>query len=408
MIQFLNPVFLWGLLGVSIPIGIHLLSRKEGKVIRMGSLRHLQETSTQKFKGIRLNEILLLILRCLLISLLILLLSDVRYTGSTEAEKKWLLIEPGLENDKRLTKLQDSLVSEGFEVRFFAKHFPLLDVPPEDSTTNYRILVDKLRSKNLKEICILATSTPSRFAGLQTALPENIHWISLSRDPVQFHLRAWKHGNDSIAVRTGYSDEEHMRFETSLTASRTQDDVALLNDTLHVFIHADAQFHYDKTLIEAALQAIAREFSVNLLIADYSKNEFNTSTKNCFLLWLSEAPTPEAGTATLISFKPSSGQILQHLKPKHWILTKHLHEELVVQQHFTLMLASILLNRENELKKLALYDRQMINDSLIWADQPTTVTSKQAMILHNIDSWLISLFILLLISERIVAYKRKQ
>jgi hypothetical protein len=51
MIQFAQPIFLWALTALAVPIGIHLLSRKEGKVVKMGSLRHLRETSTQQFKG---------------------------------------------------------------------------------------------------------------------------------------------------------------------------------------------------------------------------------------------------------------------------------------------------------------------------------------------------------------------
>ncbi|MBP9924506.1 MAG: BatA domain-containing protein, partial [Cyclobacteriaceae bacterium] len=75
MIQFAQPIFLWALTALAIPIGIHLLSRKEGKVVKMGSLRHLRETSTQQFKGIKLNELLLLALRCLLIILFVGLLA---------------------------------------------------------------------------------------------------------------------------------------------------------------------------------------------------------------------------------------------------------------------------------------------------------------------------------------------
>ena len=63
--QSAQPIMLWALAGLSIPIAIHLLSRKEGKVIYLGSLRHLRETSTQQFRGIKLNEILLLVLRSL-------------------------------------------------------------------------------------------------------------------------------------------------------------------------------------------------------------------------------------------------------------------------------------------------------------------------------------------------------
>src|SRR6187401_594471 len=95
---FANPIWLWALAGLLIPIGIHLLSRKEGQVIRIGSLRHLQETNTQQFKGIRLNEIVLLILRCTLIILFVLLMSGLSFERVNKSEAKWVVIEKGLEN----------------------------------------------------------------------------------------------------------------------------------------------------------------------------------------------------------------------------------------------------------------------------------------------------------------------
>src|SRR5919107_1833405 len=113
--QFLNPIWLWGLTGLLIPIGIHLLSRKEGRTIKIGSVRHLEDNTTRQFKSIRLNEYLLLALRCLLITLLVFLLSDFIFNGIDE-NKKWLLIEKGLECDDKLAVLIDTLQKRGFEI----------------------------------------------------------------------------------------------------------------------------------------------------------------------------------------------------------------------------------------------------------------------------------------------------
>lgn len=66
--NFTQPLFLWTLAGAFIPIAIHLLSRKEGKVVKVGSLRHMEESNTSRFKSIRLNETLLLLARCLMIT----------------------------------------------------------------------------------------------------------------------------------------------------------------------------------------------------------------------------------------------------------------------------------------------------------------------------------------------------
>src|SRR5882757_9264627 len=116
--QLSNPIFLWTLAGLSVPIAIHLLSKKEGKIIRLGSLRHLQETSTQQFRGIRLNEILLLTLRCLLMVILSLLLSGLHWDSS--GTSRWVLIEKGLENQPKLIAALDSLSNHGYEPRWLS------------------------------------------------------------------------------------------------------------------------------------------------------------------------------------------------------------------------------------------------------------------------------------------------
>lgn len=50
MMQLTQSVWLWGLMALALPIAIHLLSRKEGRVVPVGSLRHLRETTSQQFR----------------------------------------------------------------------------------------------------------------------------------------------------------------------------------------------------------------------------------------------------------------------------------------------------------------------------------------------------------------------
>src|SRR5688572_16517864 len=99
---FSNPIWLWALTGIAIPIGIHLLNRKEGKIILIGSLRHLQESPTARFRHIRLNEILLLILRCLLLILIVMLLAGLQLASLNTENKKWLIVEKGIEKNEKI------------------------------------------------------------------------------------------------------------------------------------------------------------------------------------------------------------------------------------------------------------------------------------------------------------------
>ena len=124
--ELVNPIWLWGLSGLLIPIGIHLLSRREGKIIKIGSIRHLEETNSKQFKSIRLNELVLLLLRCLIITILVLFLSGFHFQ-TLEKSGKWLMVESGLERDDQLSVLIDSLKRNGFEIKRLTRGFPDLN-----------------------------------------------------------------------------------------------------------------------------------------------------------------------------------------------------------------------------------------------------------------------------------------
>jgi len=72
-ITFLNPSFLWGLPVVSIPILIHLLSRRRPITSQFSSVKFIQLASTTVIRRFKLKQLILLILRSLILLLLTLL-----------------------------------------------------------------------------------------------------------------------------------------------------------------------------------------------------------------------------------------------------------------------------------------------------------------------------------------------
>ncbi|WP_192350752.1 BatA domain-containing protein [Algoriphagus sp. Y33] len=75
--QFLQPILLWGLLGISIPILIHLWQGRKGQVLHWAAMHWLSKEESSVAKGFRLENILVLLLRILMLVLLVLLLSQV-------------------------------------------------------------------------------------------------------------------------------------------------------------------------------------------------------------------------------------------------------------------------------------------------------------------------------------------
>ena len=77
--SFAHPSYLWALLGLLVPIAIHLWSKKEAKTIKIGSVQLLSESKSRQSSSIQLNEWWLLLLRIGIISLLVVLLAKPQW-----------------------------------------------------------------------------------------------------------------------------------------------------------------------------------------------------------------------------------------------------------------------------------------------------------------------------------------
>jgi len=69
---FLNPIFLWLLPLIAVPVIIHLLAKRKSKIIEFPSLKFLKLLEQDALKKFNLKQLLLLIIRTLMVLLLIL------------------------------------------------------------------------------------------------------------------------------------------------------------------------------------------------------------------------------------------------------------------------------------------------------------------------------------------------
>ena len=264
--QFVNTIWLWGLAGLIIPIGIHLLSRKAGNVIRFGSIRHLSDTNTRQFKSIRLNEWALLILRSLVITCLVFLISGL-HIDAFEKKSKWLLVDKGLADDQEFALLIDSLRNNGFEIRSISPGFPpLRDSIISDQKTDYWSLLEKVRMEPLEQAIVLSNNYIEGFKGERTNLPGHIQWLSKDPDSNEYVANAFQQSKDSMAIRFGRSGKRKTSFYTRKIRS---EDVNLTHDldsvtvesldTISVVVVYDPALVYDKNIILAALDAVQKK-----------------------------------------------------------------------------------------------------------------------------------------------------
>lgn len=417
--QFSNPILLWGLLGLSIPIGIHLLSRKEGKIIKIGSIRHLDDADTKQFKSIRLNEVLLLVLRCLLITALVFALSGVHFSFPTKKEN-WLLIEKSLEQDEEFQTLIDSLENAGFKTKFLSSGFP--DISNKSQVfgkVNYWELVEDLKSRPLGSVVVLSFSYLKNFAGKRPPLPENIRWISKNPAPINFTLYKRQTFDDSILIRSGTSNSKALRFSSAQLGmsnrERYADTVVVeSSDTIKISIVSDTSLIYDKLVIQAALKVLEEKSKILFQIESSTPSAFQATKNQDWILWITAAPTPQSIQTNLIQFREDrNSDVLFQLETQErehsmWMLTTRLNEEIALEKNLTLELGLVLLPQKKYSTAALNFDRRILPEHLAWADGMITTKNKDKANSSSHAKIMAGIFLALLLGERLIAFKRNQ
>lgn len=406
--SFNNPIWLWGITGLLIPVGIHLLSLKEGKIIYIGSVRHLRESNTAQFSSIRLNEILLLVVRCLLITLLVLLLAGFRLNIRSNASKKLAVIDKGIEKESVGKSLLDSLEQKGFEVRFLAKNFPALkDSNNISPRNNYWSLIDDLNSMEAEEVVVVSYNYSKNFSGQRMPKPEKIRWITIEPSEKKFIAKSVRLSPDSVWIREASSSATLTSLTTKFSMADPDDPEQRKN--IKVAVYADDQFSYDAKIVFASLKAIEKNSPHRIVTV-------NLSASPDWIIWLSHKKV-EPNNAQLIMYRRCHGDntnliekagvaslYCDDVNVNAWIITKRLNEDTALRENFTTSLASILLGEESQNDN----DRRTEPERRLWSPGTHVSHSASERQRANLSGIISALFVLTLLGERILAIKKNQ
>lgn len=151
--QLLQPILLWGLLGISIPFLIHLWRGRKGKVMSWAAMHWLPTQESSIAKGIRLENILVLLLRILMLVLLILLLSKlfVPKLSKVSEERIIHLMQPSDQITEEFKFELQQALEKGDEVYWADEALTPIefieDLLFEDMTLNLQASLNKLPSE---------------------------------------------------------------------------------------------------------------------------------------------------------------------------------------------------------------------------------------------------------------------
>jgi hypothetical protein len=327
MFQLLNPIWLFGMGGIIIPILIHLWNVKKGKTLKIGSVNLLGESSRQNARSMRLLDLILLLLRCLLIIIISILLAEPVWISikSPGQQGGWILIEKDnfKETYSNYRKEIDSLDQAGYDLRLFEPGFKSADlnqlknsesiVDRMDTRLSYWSLI-KLLDQEIPDGKEAYVFTPNRLNRFQAERPEivtKIKWNTYTpKDSTASWIEsAWFTGDSiraiitqtepkgsrkiavnidpnnknsvfSIAIQKGNSN---LSFKN--TDSTAQIPVLIDTSTIRIAVYTD-KFKKDAEYLIAAILAIKKYTGRKIELRTINSGLINGSEN--ILFWLSE------------------------------------------------------------------------------------------------------------------------
>ena len=264
----MQPIWLFALAGLSIPVIIHLWNQRPGKTLRVGSVMLVAENLVAQKKSIQLTELLLLFLRCLLLACIATALAAPLWrkqennisagwilTGRSQVTSVYHHFKPTI----------DSLLHAGFEFHYFEEGFAKADFQkaveaPYDTAAakafSYRGTIAALNEQADAKwpLYVFTDNYLRNFSGNRPVVSLNLHWLTYTPD--------------TFSVQAPEAD----------------------SGVMHVTVYCPAQTN-DGRYVKAALDAIRQ----------FSKKNMNTRLVNIvagipaqqdWLFWLSDEAIP--------------------------------------------------------------------------------------------------------------------
>ena len=299
--QFLYPIGLLALASVLIPIIIHLWNVKQGKTLKIGSIALLGESARASSKSYKINDLLLFILRCLLLALVAIIITQpFKKNNLSTKNSGWILVERSNFSKvfKNNRKAIDSLTKLGYQIHDFNLGFNLIDL--KDTSKTYTPTGNLLNHNSLlNQLSALVPAQSSVYLFTDNRLKN--FGNELPAVSYKLVLKTLNRVDTTSNWITNYAGKKFQAVSTpSSTIYTAVNDVP---SPVRVAVY-ETPGHADKQYLLAALNAIAG-FSGRKII-------FNPAGKADIGFWLSEEPV----SANFKSAIDTNGTLFEYAKGK--------------------------------------------------------------------------------------------
>jgi len=430
---FVNPTYLWALLGLLVPLAIHLWSKKDGRTIKVGSTKLLSESDSKQSRSIQFNELFLLVLRMLVLGILVFIIAGTQLKKKITTIPITYMVESSLLEDDRMRNILDTLET-GESLRLLQSGFPELDTDQLDAINtdkpNYWQLAQEMETLQTDSIVVFTSAFVTGIQGMRPSVTKRATWIPIdAKQSVKRILKATKR-KDSLELVSLSSDQHQLSFTKKLVSVDTdkfkvndtkdsiqlqlngkQKSVALTSEIpTRVLLFYEDSLANQKTYITASLNAISKYVHRPMdieIVQDMDALDLSTFP---LVVWLSSDPIPETSSKILV-YRPDplADKIIEESALSNvFYLTAPLSVENSVERNLSEHLLELFDFYKNEQDEIDRYDRRSIDITELQPISATVDVDKKQFKLFDISKWLWLLLGVLLVTERSVAKFRKQ
>ncbi|SMB94000.1 conserved hypothetical protein [Hymenobacter roseosalivarius DSM 11622] len=238
------------LLGLLVPLAIHLWNRRPGRTVRVGSVRWLAASANRRLRSLKLEQLLLLLLRAAVVAILAVALAGPAWQRPAPPARGQVLVSPELltsMNIPSVRPLVDSLRRKGYEVSRLERGFLLISAEEWTALLAPPASTDSLGTTETAFLWARAEQAARRFAerpvhlltsarladlqGTRPNLPPNLTWQLIpTADSGAWVQAAAFSGSDKLRLLIGRSDEEKTTFRATSVARPAADGALTVPD----------------------------------------------------------------------------------------------------------------------------------------------------------------------------------
>jgi hypothetical protein len=412
--MFLNPSFLWALLGLGIPVAIHLWSKKQGKRIKVGSIKYLQTSDSQKSRHLKLNELVLLLLRMLLTAILVFIIAEPRLTYPSEKTTLTYIVEASLLDSPVIKKRMDSLSLDA-DVRLLQTEFPSYPSELQEyknlSQINYWQLAERMQDLNTDSIVVFTNAYLKNVKGKRPKINKNIHWVNLNKSENTTQVAGILNNRNKKEIVSVVSNANRLRFQKELTASDLEvgDSIPIIEkDTIQIKIFADESLALESKFIQASFSAIAIYLDHPIKMSYLKPSD--RMVKADALVWLSESSAPQT-EGKILKFREdplANTLVTKGDSIQEFYLNTRLNTENIIEQHLGMQLMGFL-DFYPEIQHLSEnYDQRIIDINQLQPSLTEDSSLKARQEKKDLSIYLGLIFLILILTERYISKLRKQ